>query len=1461
MGSLEGGERVYVKSFSGKQPAEFSTFRTKFVAMCIDKEWDEFLLADPEVRMGAQSSMGRAEEEDSSLGFTPVSSSKKKKGGAIKQEGEPKGGGLAMQSTLAQEPAQGGGEDKINRKIYAKLAMWTEKPALDTVKKYERTMDGRAAWRDLVRQYELSGMPRRASEHAKLAVLKLHPARPVEFFTEYETITGNLADMGEVMNEDARLGTAMGKMTEEYATLRTVLEATEGLTYDLFKERVMAFYYRQQASTEARNAALAAQFNGVCRECGEFGHMAYQCPQASGGGGRGGRGGGRGGKHHGGRGAGRGGQGKFKGKCNHCRKPGHMERDCRQLKREQAQEANAAIEVALAATERGRDPASRTDMGATWVVDSGSTTHMVQSSDGLTDVRQVHGEVVVANNQVVQSTGVGRMAVILKDAAGRSVRATMYDVLVVPELGRNLLSVKRITCAGGSVSFGPGKGTIKIGDAIIPIRQSGALYELNVRAASKDQDQAAANVAIGRGAYLKWHQRLGHRNAKDIARLGKLDVGVPADLRGEGECVCDACEVAKHTHASFPRSGGLHRAKKPLELAHTDLETMDVPSIGGARYAIGFTDDATRWLRVYYMKTKDEALKYLKQYVADMSGMLKGKKLQALRSDNGGEYVGGLFEAWCKEQGIMHTCSGPQAPQQNGVAERMWRTVVEGTRSLLVTSGLGPEFWAEAMNTMVYLINRMPSSALNGDTPFHALFGKHAKLSHLKIFGCRAYAHVYDNKRRKLDDKAWRGIMVGYDEHNTSCYRIFDPARGVTLRTVHVTFAEDVFPGKEAQESQKIAMDVAPEGESDPPKTQSERHPDGQQQPVSTGQTVKTVRFQSSPVGGTGDAVGQDAIDADDGQDDGQDAIDELRMPHVELVSDADDEGPVGGPVGARTWKQTEYINANLDRLGRGHRISQPNRQYTNLTVHYAYVSAESTRGDPDSYWDAMQSRDKALWQQAMDEEYQSLMDSGTWTLCELPPGANLIGSRWVFKTKRNETGKIVRHKARFVVQGCFQLDGRDVHQTFAPVAKLSSMRVVFAISTKKNWELDNMDVVTAFVQSPVDEDVYVRQPKGYERRGRHGQRLVCKLKKSLYGLRQAPRNWWVVINDWLIEYGLVPSGADPCVYVMFRDDDILVIILYVDDLILAGSSRKLIDQFKRAISERFNMKDLGALRWVLGMEVRRDLAARTLELSQTAYVDQVLERYGMAKCQEVGTPAEGTLTRLPKGEGSANHEYMSVVGSLLYAAEVSRPDIAYPVRVLGRHLQASGREHMTAAKRVLRYLKGTRELGIVYGGSGANSLKMVGYSDADWAGDKETRRSTTAYVFMLAGGCVSWGSKLQPTVALSSAEAEYMAACSAAQEAIHLRRLMESLGFQQDEATTIHEDNQGCIAMSENPVQHQRTKHIDIRYHFVRERVESGDIKLTYVGTEHQLADLLTKPLNRERVQKLRASVMGNKR
>lgn len=1335
---------------------------------------------------------------------------------------------------------------ELSCKVYARLILCTSGPANDLVLQFCDTMNGLAAWAALSAKYELTGDVQKAAlqEEMMRDVMGEHED-PDVYFLRLERVWRQLKTLGVHKEDDGSLlmGTARAKLPDNYKSLKTVLDATSDLDYDTFKVRVRTFYQREVMSAKEDGEALMMQFRGKCFACDAFGHKkgSSECPKrnGSGSGNGGGRAnGGRGNGRNGGRGNGRnGGRGGGRKRCTHCHKDGHLVSECYKLQNETANSANVT-HVTLAAIEDGAEPESVN----TWLLDSGCSRHMVSSTNGITNLQRIEGDVITASGDKVASIGMGDLKLVSKDVQGRKVNLTLSNVLVVPKLSRNLLSVKKMTTSGANVSFGPSGGIIEINGTRIPVRHAGQLYEVNLQLAAPSamtnvaSSDEPANVAVDAGL---WHRRLGHRNSGDMAKLGTLDVGVPKGLTVDGPC--EVCEVSKHTHASFPKTAD-RDAKGPLDVVHTDVAgSMEVESYGGARYVIAFTDEATRWRMAYPMKRKSDALKCLKQYVTDMAGLLGGLRAKALMADNGGEFISKEFIDWAKSQGIGQRRSAPHAPQQNGVAERSFRLIMEMARCLMAESGMDKQIWAEAVNTAVYLINRLPTAALNGDTPYHALFGKHAKMGHLRTFGCRAFVHVYDGDRKKLDPKAWKGIFVGYDDSNRTCYRIFDPSKGQVVRSVHVTFDESHFPDKIT--TTPIITDPTPSVVPKPEAVDSVGDATGPAaiQPVGDGAKPTIIQpAPSEPIGDGGTGMG--AGEMDDIQEELFGRGHRARKPTY------------CQEAGCRTKGQ------HMAHVARVHMALQdtcgPDDE-ARFAADYAFT-ASGGNGDPNSYEEAMMSANAQHWIKAADAEHEALVKQKTWFLVKKPPGANVIGVKWVFKTKLDEHGKVARYKARLVAQGYSQEPGRDYFETYAPVAKLSSIRAVLAICAVENWHIHNMDVDTAFLQSPVYEEIYVKQPKGYEIRGANGEELVCRVLKSLYGLKQSPRNWNKVLNEWLQSYELVPLPADPCVFIFVTDEGTLIIIIYVDDLIIAGSCQRLIDEFKAAISARFNMKDLGPLVWMLGMQIVRDRLKRTIVISQTAYIDRVVEKFGMSDCKPVATPAEGVLSRETcDGEGSPDGEYMSLVGSLLYAAMVTRPDIAYAVQALGRHLQASGPEHWMAAKRVLRYLKGTRDMGIVYGLTD-DSLELHGYCDADWGGDRDTRRSTTAYVFMLAGGAVSWGSKLQPTVALSSAEAEYMAACSAVQEAVYMRRLLSGLGYQGDVPTIIYEDNQGCIALSENPVLHKRTKHIDIRYHFTREKVESGEVVLEYIPTEHQLADLLTKALLRHRVTSLRDQVMG---
>ena len=491
---------------------------------------------------------------------------------------------------------------------------------------------------------------------------------------------------------------------------------------------------------------------------------------------------------------------------------------------------------------------------------------------------------------------------------------------------------------------------------------------------------------------------------------------------------------------------------------------------------------------------------------------------------------------------------------------------------------------------------------------------------------------------------------------------------------------------------------------------------------------------------------------------------------------------------------------------------------------------------------------------EAMVEEMESLNKNKTWELTELPEGKKTVGCKWVYRKKEAVSDKEKeRFKARLVAKGYSQRKGIDYDEVFSPVVRHTSIRILLALVASMDMELEQLDVKTAFLHGDLEEVIYMEQPEGF--RQPETEKLVCKLKKSLYGLKQSLRQWYKRFDSFMLRIGFTRCEYDCCVYTKRLDDgSFIYLLLYVDDMLIAARSMTEVNRLKKLLKKEFDMKDLGAARKMLGMEIRRDRESGKLWLSQKDYVQKVLERFNMADAKQVSTPLAGHF-RLSTAQSPESAEeiqdmskvpYASAVGCLMYAMVCTRPDLAHAVSTVSKYMGNPGREHWKAVKWIFRYLKGTSKHGLMFARQ-KDQASVVGFVDADYAGGLDDRRSTTGYVFTLAGGPICWRSVLQSLVALSTTESEYMAVTEAAKEALWLKGLVRELGIDQG-GVSLHCDSQSAIYLAKNQVYHARTKHIDVRFHKVRELVALGDVVLVKVHTSENAADMFTKTVTADK-------------
>lgn len=719
----------------------------------------------------------------------------------------------------------------------------------------------------------------------------------------------------------------------------------------------------------------------------------------------------------------------------------------------------------------------------------------------------------------------------------------------------------------------------------------------------------------------------------------------------------------------------------------------------------------------------------------------------------------------------------------------------EMARCMILESGLPKMLWTYAVMTAAVIRNRCYNSRIH-QTPYYALTGKEPDLSKMRIFGSVCYAYKHDKK--KLDARCEKGIFVGYDK-NSPAYLIYYPDTGKVLKHRLVKFITRCVADHQTQTEITMSDD----------DSHRERYVSPQSTHNITNETPeKTTETES-----------QSSAQTESGEQCARYPKRNRRAPQylTDYVSDVESD---------------DQILTNVD---------------------YCYRMCDL----PQTFVEAMNSNESKMWVKAMEDEISSLQENNTFTLTTLPEGKHAVGGRWVYSIKSN-IDETETYKARYVAKGYSQVMGVDYIETFSPTANITSIRALMQMAAQYDLELHQMDVKTAYLHAPIDCEIYMEQPKGFEVKSNRGDKLVCKLNKSLYGLKQSGRNWNKMLHVYLTENDFIQNLADYCVYSKRSGKDRVIIIIWVDDLIIAASDNSLLKDVKEMLTSKFKMKDLGKLKHFLGIDF--DQSKGTVRVNQKRYILRILERFNMLDCKPRSTPCELKLDYDSDSDPIDPKRYREAVGSLIYLMTCTRPDLSWVLSKLSQYLSKPNEQLWSTVKHVMRYLRGTIDQELCYKKSD-EKLKLVAYCDADFASDLNDRRSTTGYCFSLSanGPLISWKSKKQSTVALSTCEAEYMALTVTTQESMYLVQLLDSM--ENDcmyMPVQIFEDNQGAIALSKNPVCRQRCKHVDVRYHFIRSALSDGKVTVEYCPTEDMVADVMTKPVTKFKLEKFKGFLFG---
>ena len=1100
------------------------------------------------------------------------------------------------------------------------------------------------------------------------------------------------------------------------------------------------------------------------------------------------------------------------------------------------------------------------------VLDSGCTHHIFRDRTLFWTYDETKATPVKTANCGFLST-LARGSVRFRVVSGtRSVVFVLKDCLHAPDAPINLVSVGALTEKGAVLTFAPGRTTISFSSShpvlpdfsfdAFPFNRLSFLHcDFVLPSTSISPSPPSSNpplldlpdsalAAVFPPLPLTpdlWHRRFGHLGRAATHAVLTKDYATGLEFTGTFDHAhCIPCLIGKRPQQPFSHHG--HRAG-PGELLHIDT-CGPFPTLTPHKHSffLEVLEDHSNFGYLGLLQKKSDAYEFYCTTEATVE-LVTGTRIRTVRVDGAPELCDGRMGKHIRGRGIALQVTAPYAHPQNGKVERYLRTLEDTMQTLLADSGLPPSFWGWAVSTSQYLRNRLPTSVLpSGITPFEAHHRRKPDLSHLRVWGCQCFALIPPELRMKGGARRYEAIFVGYDDNRIGWY--IRDLKGAFHFSRDVVFNESV-PGRlSPSRSLSSFPSSSPPPSSSRPARDRVRTAAGQAfaDAVADRDARRLLRVPSLSDGG------------------GRDPVPHSLATILDFISlNAYDSFPDPLP----TWSLlSEAPSALLDFS----LLSHPD------PTHYLRAPRiHDLSKAPDAYHEACSRPDASVWREAMDREMASLGTRHAFEPTDLPAGRRAIGVRWVYAYKYNPDGSIIKgkEKARVVAQG-FSQRPEDFGETYAPVAKMTSIRIILAYAATHDLEVMASDVKTAFLHCHLRTELYCKQVPGYPL---PDPKQVLRVLVALYGLRQSAYEFYTLLLRCFTSLGFHRCEVDHAVFLgtwttpphpsipslPLNAPLFAIIPVHVDDSLVVCNSLPLYSWIISELQKSIEIIDMGPASLYLGNRITRDRARCRIWLSQRSYCVELLRTWNLSHCTPATTPMSVKLCLLEPApnalpeikDDDIKPLFQRLVGSLIYLAVCTRPDISYAAMSLGQFNAAPTRAHLVAGKRVLRYLAGTLDLALEFNFDGGVVPASVGgfirncaVSDADWASDERDRKSISGYCFYFLNSLVSWSAVKQKTISLSSTEAEYYSMTHAMKEAIWIRLFLSLNSFPIPRPFPLLSDNQSACALANNSSITSRSKHIDLRHHFIRDHISDGTFCTNWIPTSDMPADIFTKPL-----------------